>query len=81
MKDLITEDMMERVHIKVKTKIEMNSRLGIIIRAAQIMQDDIIANNLFHIKKQMEEIEQYTALVRTDVLNILRIAIITKEKK
>lgn len=67
MENLITEDMMKRVHVRVKTKIEMNSRFGVIIRAAQTMQSDIIINNLSHIKKQMEEIEQYAALVRIDV--------------
>ncbi len=51
----------------VTVKIEMSSRLGIIIRAAQTMQSDVIANNLFHFKKQMEEIEQYSRLVRIDV--------------
>ena len=46
---------------------EMSARLAVIIRAAQIMQSDISANNLAHIKKQMEEIEQYSGLVRMDV--------------
>ena len=46
---------------------EMSTRLAIIIRAAQIMQSNISANNLAHIKKQMEEIEQYSGLVRMDV--------------
>ncbi|HDY86926.1 MAG TPA: hypothetical protein ENH82_02285 [bacterium] len=45
---------------------EMCTRLGVIISAAQIMQSDIAANNLAHIRKQMEEIEQYAALVRID---------------
>lgn len=46
---------------------EMSNRLAVIIRAAQIMQSDIFANNLANIKKQMEEIEQYAGLVRMDV--------------
>jgi hypothetical protein len=45
----------------------MSTRLAIIIRAAQIMQSNISANNLAPIKKQMEEIEQYSGLVRMDV--------------
>lgn len=46
---------------------KMSARLAVIIRAAQIMQSDISANNLVHIEKQMEEIEQYSDLVRMDV--------------
>ena len=46
---------------------EMSERLTVIIRAAQVMQSDINANNLAHIKKPMEEIEQYAGLVRMDV--------------
>ena len=45
---------------------EVCTRLGVIISAAQIMQSDIAANNLAHIRKQMEEIEQYSLLVRID---------------
>lgn len=48
-------------------RLEMSRRLLVIIEAAQIMQSDIIANNLSHIKKQMDEIEQYSSLVRIDI--------------
>jgi hypothetical protein len=59
---------MERIPAKVRTRIEMSSRLDVIIRAAQTMRNNIITNNnLSHIKKQMEEIEQYSGLVRIDV--------------
>jgi len=48
-------------------RLEMSRRLRVIIEAAQIMQSDIIGNNLSYIRKQMEEIEQYSGLVRIDV--------------
>lgn len=48
-------------------RLEMNRRLLVIIETAQIMQSDIIGNNLSYIRKQMEEIEQYSGLVRIDV--------------
>ena len=48
-------------------RLEMSRRLLVIIKAAQIMQSDIIGNNLSHIRKQMEETEQYSGLVRIDV--------------
>lgn len=47
-------------------KKEICIRLGVIIKAAQIMQSDIMAHNFAHLEKPMQEIEQYTRSVRLD---------------
>ena len=62
---------LEVVAMSVQARKEMATRLSVIVKAARAANADVIAGNLSHIRKQLDEIRQYEQSCRIDLEYLL----------